>query len=355
MKGTDTKGTFMAIADLSSAYSFIFLDNLQYAMRFAGRELEIPEWKMQMFERMAMMVLTNSYVETSEGYYKLGKCLPMGLGLSGEALDLVCLVIEIGMHGKVTLPELSRCSEEIDGWGLNDESKMMDSVIQYYRYRDDTFTYGEIDGGIGLRRTIYALGNSFLSTLDITVDLTHFVGSYLDCMFYKKLSGQGFVSFVRRKGKFPITFQHADSNCGNSVLKSIISGEVLRHRRICSSGNLAEINNICLKNELESRGYISGYLDKQIRLREKEINQVYDENLQRRIARQVPHDLVFGATTVYDSTWETHKVLRNFVKKWLVVSSRMPMIVPGQRLKTRYYTKKKDLALARKYLKKFKM
>jgi hypothetical protein len=76
MKGTDTKGTFMAIADLSSAYSFIFLGNLQYAMRFAGRELEIPEWKKLMFERMAMMVLTNSYVETAEGYYKLGKCLP---------------------------------------------------------------------------------------------------------------------------------------------------------------------------------------------------------------------------------------------------------------------------------------
>ena len=173
MTGTKTDGTFIAIADLSSAYSFIFFNNLNYAMKFAGKQLNIPEWKMKTFEKMAEMVLSNSYVEVADGFYRLGNCLPMGLGLSGEALDLVCLVIEISMHGKITFPELLRCSEENEGWGLKDESSLMKSVIQYFRYRDDTFTYGKIDEENGIKKIIYGLGNSFLSTLDINMDLTH--------------------------------------------------------------------------------------------------------------------------------------------------------------------------------------
>ena len=91
------------------------------------------------------------------------------------------------------------------------------------------------------------------------------------------------------------------------------------------------------------------------KLKEEKITLDYDGNLKRRDERAVPSDLVFGATTVYDSTWETHKVLRNFVKTWMIVSARKPMIVPGPRLKTKYYTKKKYLALARRYIKKFSL
>jgi hypothetical protein len=45
-----TRGKYYAVADLSSAYTFIFLKNLLVAMNHLGKELEIPDWKMTMFE-----------------------------------------------------------------------------------------------------------------------------------------------------------------------------------------------------------------------------------------------------------------------------------------------------------------
>ena len=199
LNGERNNGTFMAIADLASAYTFIYVENLKFAMRFAARELDIPEWKDEMFQKMAGLILENSYVETSGGIYKLSSCLPMGLGVSGEALDLVCLVSEIGLFGKIIPPELSRCSELYPDWRIQDEANLMASVKNYFRYRDDTFTYAEVNGKKTIQMTIMALGSAFLSTLDINVDLSHFIGSYLDCFFYKKLTGDGFITLVRRR------------------------------------------------------------------------------------------------------------------------------------------------------------
>ena len=245
LEDTKTEGTYMAIADLASAYSYIFVGNLKYALKFAARTLGIPEWKDQMFQEMATLILENSYVETSGGIFKLGPCLPMGLGMSGESLDLVCLVSEIGLFGKEVPAELSRCSELYPEWGIVDESKLMESVIKYFRYRDDTFTLALVNGERTPKETIMALGSAFLTTLDVSFNITHFVGSYLDCYFYKKLSGTGFVSLVRRKGNFPITYQHASSNYGDGIVRSIVHGEILRHRRLCSTSRLTKVNDIC--------------------------------------------------------------------------------------------------------------
>ena len=217
LEDSNTEGTCMAIADLASAYSYIFVGNLKYALKFAARVLGIPEWKDQMFQEMSTLILENSYVETSGGIFKLGPCLPMGLGMSGESLDLVCLVSEIGLFGKEVPPELSRCSELYPEWGIADESKLMKSVIKYFRYRDDTFTLAMVNGERTLKETILALGSAFLTTLDVNFNLTHFVGSYLDCYFNKKLSGTG---------NFPITYQHASSNYGEGIVKSIVHGEI---------------------------------------------------------------------------------------------------------------------------------
>ena len=259
MNKENTSGTYFAISDLSSAYSYIYLENLQYSVKFAAREVGIPDWKTTMYNRMIEMVLGNSFVQTSVGIYKLSmsSCLPMGLGMSGEALDLVCMTAEVNLFGKVIAPEFSRCSELEPFWEISDEAKLMESVKKYLRYRDDTFTYGSLSEEGNLRRTVNALGSAFLTTLDLNVNLSHFVGSFLDCFFYKKLTGEGFVTFVRRKGNFPVTFQHADSNSGDSVVRSIISGEVLRHRRLCSTEGLANVNDDCLRKELESRGYLN--------------------------------------------------------------------------------------------------
>ena len=347
-----TEGTFMAIADLASAYSFIFVGNLKYALKFAARALGIPEWKDQLFQEMASLILENSYVETSGGIFKLGPCLPMGLGMSGESLDLVCLVSEIGLFGKEVPAELSRCSELYSEWGIEDETKLMDSVIKYFRYRDDTFTLALVNGERTPKETIMALGSAFLTTLDVSFNLTHFVGSYLDCYFYKKLSGTGFVRLVRRKGKFPITYQHASSNYGDGIVRSIVHGEILRHRRLCSTTKLTNANDICLTNELESRGYIRDYVTKQITERIEKIGTDYDENYEKKTHNPIPEGLVYGANCKFDSTWLTHKALKKLLRNNLMITVKLPTVIPGARLRTKYYTKARYLKMAKKHLNK---
>ena len=352
LEDSNTEGTCMAIADLASAYSYIFVGNLKYALKFAARVLGIPEWKDQMFQEMSTLILENSYVETSGGIFKLGPCLPMGLGMSGESLDLVCLVSEIGLFGKEVPPELSRCSELYPEWGIADESKLMKSVIKYFRYRDDTFTLAMVNGERTLKETILALGSAFLTTLDVNFNLTHFVGSYLDCYFYKKLSGTGFVSLVRRKGNFPITYQHASSNYGEGIVKSIVHGEILRHRRLCSTSKLTEVNDICLTNELESRGYIRDYVSRQISERIERIKTDYDENYEKKTHSPIPEGLVYGANCQFDSTWMTHRALKKLLRNNLMSSVKLPTVTPGARLRTKYYTKARYLKMAKKHLNK---
>jgi hypothetical protein len=77
------------------------------------------------------------------------------------------------------------------------------------------------------------------------------------------------------------------------------------------------------------------------------IEKEYDENYQRKNSRSIPEGIVYGATSEYDSTWETHKVLKNLLSRGLMGNARMPIIVPGTRLRTKYYTKKRYLKLAK--------
>ena len=109
------------------------------------------------------------------------------------------------------------------------------------------------------------------------------------------------------------------------------------------------MNDICLRNELVSRGYIRDYISAQIEQRIKVLEQDYNEEYQRKIPRNIPEGIVFGATSEYDATWETHKVLKNLLRRGLMGNARMPLIVPGTRLRNKYYTKKRYLKLARKH------
>ena len=350
LENLKTEGTFIAIADLSSAYTYIFVGNLKYAMKYAARVLGITECKDKMFQEMASLILENSYVETSGGIHKLGPCLPMGLGISGEAMDLVNLVSELGLFGKEAPSELSKCSQIFPEWGISDETKLMKSVIKYFRYRDDTFTFANLNGERTPKETIMALGSAFLTSLDMNFNLSHLVGSFLDCFFYKRISGTGFVTLVRRKGNFPVTFQHANSNYGDGIIRSIINGEVLRYNRICSTSKLTEMNNTCLINELESRGYIRDYILQQINARKEGIESDYDEDFEKISKKSTPEGLVYGTKTQYDSTWLTHVALKKLLRDKLMPSVKLPMTVPGTRLKTKYYTKARYLKMSKKYI-----
>ena len=350
-KFVNCPGTIFAVADLSSAYSYIYLDNLLYALEFSARNLGIPEWKSKLFASMSKLVLNNSYVKTSCGVFKLSSSLPMGLSCSGECLDLVCLVHELSFRGKIVFPEFSPCSELKTSWSFKEEEMISSRIKKYFRYRDDTFSVISERKKDDASGAIHAIGSAFLSTLAINVNLSHFVGSFLDCYFFKSITGDNFHTLVRRKSSCPITFQHADSNQGFKTIDSIVRGEVLRHRRLCSSEEFSQMNDKCLKMEITSRGYPVSKIDEMIKQRIISINQGYSKKLVKLTPSIVPLGIVYGSKTIYDNDRDTHIIVNRLLNRCLQVNVKLASVVSPRKLKNSYYTKKRYLRMSSKYLK----
>ena len=313
---SDEKRKYFAIADLSSAYTFIYLENLMIAMNFLGGQLGIPEWKIRFQEKVATIVLNNSIIETTEGLFKMGNCLPMGLCTSGECMDVVLLLSELVLLGKIKAENIPGYLQQ---YGENKPESMMENTafLTYKRYRDDTFSCLSREEDKSFIDPLNLLGRTFLPTLDINIELTMFVGTFLDLKFYKRFSGQGMETLVKRKGNFPITFCHGSSNTNNSIVKSIVNGEVLRHRRLTSSRILQVANDECLILELISRGYSKDLLRKIVQERIVSIGEQYNQNFVRRKGRENPEGLVYGAVSIYDEEWNTHYKVHRLLKQCL--------------------------------------
>ena len=298
---------FFSIADLSSAYTFIFLNNLKVAIGFLGEKLGVPEWKNKLFIKISDLVFNNSYLETTTGVYKLNTCLPMGLNCSGESMDIVLLVCELVFLGKVEASEIPGFLEQFT---VKDHATSPDSTsfLKYRRYRDDTFSVIEIKTQ-DVEKNLCQLGEVFLPALDINIQATLFVGVFLDVMFFIKFADGGFETMVKRKPPFPITFCHASSNMSSSIVKSIIGGEVLRHRRLCSNEKLVETNDECLTMELSSRGYSENYVRNCVKKRIEQIQKNYDDGFCLKGIKKAPEGLVYGTKCVYDEEWFTHTKL----------------------------------------------
>ena len=99
-----------------------------------------------------------------------------------------------------------------------------------------------------------------------------------------------------------------------SILKSIIGGEILRHRRLCSNDELAEVNDECIIQELISRGYQEQFVRKAVQKRKSQIEEIYDSEYRLKQLRNPPVGLVYGAKTLYDEEWFTHKKLMLVLK-----------------------------------------
>ena len=306
---------YFVVADLSSAYTFIFLENLLIAMKYIGEDLDIPVWKREAFEEIANLVFQNSYLETSEGIFLLGTCLPMGLNCSGEAMDVVLLMAELVFLGKmeINLIEFEHQYEEYK----HVEEKSRSLFFSYKRYRDDTFSVVKQKEDSSIKTVLEILGKAFLPSLQINMEISSLVGSFLDVVFWKRMSGVGFETTVRRKGAYPISYCHGSSNVPPAILKSILGGELLRHRRITGNKNLQQVNDECIIAELISRGYRETVVRKCVESRIKQIGEEYNEKLLRRETKKRPVGLVYGATTEYDQEWNTHHKLGMILKQSL--------------------------------------
>ena len=308
---------YFAVADLSSAYTYVYLSNLKIAMKYLGNDLGIPQWKVELYERIAILVFTNSYLETTKGIFKLSTCLPMGLCCSGECMDLVLLLCELIFLGQIGAKEVPGFLDQFEKYNLLGQENPGSSFMKYRRYRDDTFSLIRHVEGRNPKEEISNLGAVFLPDLDINVQLTLFVGSFLDVVWFKKFGDDGYETMIKRKGLYPITFSHASSNMSSSVVKSIVNGEILRHRRICSNETLAQTNDECITKELMSRGYKETFVRDKITERIRQIEKMYDNQLQSVGDRILPEGLVYGTKTIYDEEWFTHHKLMLILKNAL--------------------------------------
>ena len=302
-KKQELKTTVFAVADLSSAYTYIYLENLLIAMEFLGRQVGIPQWKVNLFQKIAKIVLENSYIETSDGIFLLNSCLPMGLCCSGECMDLVLLLSELVFMGKISADEVPGFIGQYGEYRILKRKEIMKPFLFYKRYRDDTCSALVLEEGETLEEPFKTLGEAFLPTLDINIEVSMYVAKFLDVVFYKRFSGTGVETMVKRKACYPIGFYHAKSNMNTAIVDSIVKGEVLRHRRLTKNRTLVKANDEALVIELQSRGYEKEYIEKLIRKRIMNIGEDYNHQYVRRKAREEPEGLVFGAKTVHDEEW----------------------------------------------------
>ena len=317
LESDDPSNNFFSVADLSSAYTYVYLENLLVAMNYLGERLMVPSWKRNLFEQISKLVLENSYLESSAGVFHLNTSLPMGLNTSGECLDIVLLVAELVFMGKVGGEEIPGFLEQYSEYKKPREKVIENSFISYKRYRDDTFTVVKHTKETSPKEAIEILGHSFLPSLDINIELSKFVGSFLDVVFFKRFTNKGYEVMVKRKAVFPISYAHGYSNMSPSIVKSIIGGEVLRHRRLTSSRILQEVNDECLIRELVSREYNESYVRKAVKKRIKTIGEEYSSNYLRRVSRNKIKGLVYGAKTVFDGQWQTHAKLYQILRQHL--------------------------------------
>ena len=321
-KSEEKLSMILTTADLSSAYTFIYLENLLIAMNFLGSQLGIPEWKRKFQEGVATLVLNNSVIETTDGIFKLNSCLPMGLSCSGECMDVVLLVAELVLLGKVEAEKVPGFLDQYGGIKPEPMQGEAETFHTYKRYRDDTFSCFSPKKTKACMEFMMILGRAFIPTLDINIEMSNYVGTFLDVKFIKRFSGTGFETFLKRKGKFPITFCHESSNTSNSIVRSIVSGEILRHRRLTSNRIIQTANDECLVLELESRGYKESFLKKIVQERIQKIGSEYNHKYVRNKMRENPEGLVYGAVSVFDEEWNTHYKLHRLLKQSMPIGVR---------------------------------
>ena len=332
------KGEFVAMttSDIENAYVNIDLKDLNGAIMDLCEELECEEWKVELMTKLATLVLSNNYMEASIGIMKNGTNLPMGNCVSGEALDTVAINSE--MKKKVIK--------------FPNEIQQLKSVLKLKRYRDDIYgmvSSQEVDDVV---ENIMQIGNMYPKHLKITMNLSHTYQSFLDCSHYRKLSDGKIVTFIRRNFNVPPLFVPKLSGVPEQIKWSAFKSELLRHRRICSEETFIEVNDKCLEQEYEKLGYKKTDIK---RIKKNELSKYkskYDENYRTRVEKEIPSSVLCGAKTVFDGFHKTHEVLKELIKTSNQSQLKLPITVPGGKLKGYLFTKRSYLRKQKEFIRR---
>ena len=358
MKALQTKrGDKIALiaTDMDNAYTNVKLEDLEKAIDHLCKEIKADQWKIELMIKLARLVLNNNYVEASIGILKIGPSLPMGNCASGEALDTVTIASELEKENKKS--QNLKLTEEIpEGIGSKinmtkyetEGSNNTQNITR--RYRDDIYNLIAVEAENDMFTNILDLGQVYPKHIKLTVELGHLYQSFLDVCHYRRLSDGKFTTLVRRNFKVPPLFMPEKSNVPENQKWSALKCELLRHRRICSSKTLVEVNDLCLDKEYQKLGYKNWQIKKETKKCLENYKTKYDEAFNLIEARKIPATVLCGTKTIYEGFHNTHEILRMLIKKSDCNEPKLPIIVPGMKLKTYLFTKRKYLLKQRKFM-----
>ena len=320
----NTRYSVFYSCDLSDAYSNCTLDDLMQAAAMLYRLLGGPDmtWKLDLVSKLATFVLSNSFIEAGGFIWKCGLRLPMGCCASGEALDTICLAGEVANLCTLTTMERSLVPTY-----LTDIEKPL-TIDVYQRYRDDTRTIDSSnDASEILNNLVGVISKTFPPHIPVSLELSVFYGSFLDCVFFRNYSTNSFTTTTRLNLSAPSTMVNSSSSSPFKYLTAPFLSNAIRSYRITNDHNLFMEYIGFLKMEMKKANYTDEAINTMTNKALHHIYQKLDKHslLSHRSHKNPPYSC---EPTVYCSLTNSAEIIIDIVTKALRNSDQTELIRP---------------------------
>ena len=135
------------------------------------------------------------------------------------------------------------------------------------------------------------------------------------------------------------------------IKSSTVYSELLRIRRICSRTEYVDLYDNLLAREYKSRGYSN--IQHTITSSKSKILSNFNVDLMKIGPKVHEKVLVYGATCVFDTVYNTHDKIKHIIKDSLDITNLnsicLPMTVPSTKLKRILHTKRRYLSKMRSF------
>ena len=334
--------------DLGDAYSNCCLSDLIAAVTFLYglSDKSDNSWKLDLVIRLASFVFNNVFVEAGGSIWRCGSRLPMGCVASGEALDCICLAGEV----------VSLCGETGDV-GTRVPSYLRNigqiTVDSYCRFRDDTKI---VDSSDSLEEIILNLRNVacgiFPPQVPVSFEVSAFLGSFLDCVFFKNVSSNSYSTCVRMNLTSSSKWPDASSCTTPSYLTSSFLTNVIRAYRITNEEKLFEKYISFLQMEMRSAKHSEDVIAKVTRKARVHIQKNISSETLRSIMVRNP-DRKFCRPTMFSPISRSDSILIKVLAEAYKASGQedvscLPSRRVGRKLQNIVFTKKSHKIVMKK-------
>ena len=334
----------MVSADLCDAYSETTLKDLEEAIEYAGEVTDLEPWLLELIISVARLIISNNFVETSQGLQSLTAVLAMGMGASPACLTLVGLVREHHKFMKKYVEPLSDNMKEV--FNSAQIVPAQTNIKTYKRYIDDIHNILEADENTDLKDSLANIITVFLNSIPINLECSHMFSTFLDVVMIRKISTGKIETIMKKNMGAPVSFVHSSSSVPMKYKYSGLNGEVLRIRRICSKTNFNALHDKFLLREYIALGYRpQDHLNKRIR----QIKEEYDYDFKKIASPDKEEGIVYGAVSIMEGKARTHQTVQKILKVSLQNPAiKLPLLVPGFKLGPMLHTRKRYLSTLRK-------